>query len=69
MKEINIIITTTLVAILVWIGIEAQQVSRETFISESLLETTRGIDGTMDTRYLNSLENPANVQSTTSKRF
>ena len=62
MKELNIIITTTLLALLFWLGLEAGAVSRETFIGADLLETTLPIDGTIDTEYLIRLEDPANVQ-------
>lgn len=62
MRELNIIITTTLISLLVWVGIEVRQVSKESFINENLLETTLSIDGTIDTDYLIRLENPANVQ-------
>ena len=60
MKELNFIIITTLLAVLVWVGVEVRQISRETFVSKDLLETTRPIDGTIDTDYLSELE-PANV--------
>ena len=62
MKELNIIITTTLLALLFRLGLEARAVSRETFIGADLLETTLPIDGTIDTEYLIRLEDPANVQ-------
>lgn len=60
MKELNLIIITTLLALLVWVGVEAGQVSRETFVSKELLETTTPIDGTIDTDYLLRLK-PADV--------
>ena len=62
MKDINIIITTSLIAILVWVGVEARKVSREEFISPDLLETTIPIDGRIDVDYLIKLERPADVQ-------
>jgi len=55
MKELNLIIITTLIAALVWVGVEARQVSRETFVNKDLLETTLPIDGTIDTSYLMGL--------------
>lgn len=62
MKELNIIVTTTLLALLFWLGLEARTVSRETFIRADLLETTLPIDGTIDSEYLRTLEDPADVQ-------
>ena len=62
MKDLNVVIITTLIAILVWVGIEAGRVSRGEFINPDLLETTTPIDGKIDADYLIRLEQPANVQ-------
>ena len=62
MNELNVIIVTTLISLLIWVGVEARQVSRETFISPELLESTYPIDGTIDSDYLIRLDFPANVQ-------
>jgi len=62
MKELNIVITTTLIAILIFVGVEARKVSRGEFISPDPLETTTPIDGRIDTDYLIKLELPADVQ-------
>ncbi len=56
MREINLIIITTLVAILFWVGLQASEVLRERFVNEQLLEISLPINGTIDTDYLIKLE-------------
>ena len=61
MKELNLLLTTSLLALLFWIAFEVREASDETFINADLLEISQPIDGTIDIEYLMRLE-PADVQ-------
>lgn len=59
MKELNLLMTVTLIGLLFWVAAETGQVSRVTFVPDYLLETSLPIDGKIDVEYIVNIR-PAN---------
>lgn len=59
MKDLIIIITTTLIVALIWIGTETHNVASRQIVTDELLEISTPFNGRIDVDYLNNLEEPA----------
>lgn len=52
MRELNLLMITTLIGLLFWVAAETGRVSKVTFIPDYLLETSLPIDGKIDVEYI-----------------
>jgi len=55
MKDLVLLVTTTLIIVLVWTGVETARVAGQSFAPKDLLEIASPISATIDVDYLGSL--------------
>lgn len=59
MKDLLIIITTTLIVGLIWIGTEVHNIANQQVVTDELLEISTPFNGRIDVDYLKDLKEPA----------
>ena len=55
MKDLLVLVATTVIVVLVWTGVETTLIARQSFAPKNLLEISSPINGTIDTEYLKTL--------------
>jgi hypothetical protein len=58
MKDLIIVISTTLIAFIIWTAVETNKVANQSVVPKDLLEISLPINGRIDTEYLDSLKEP-----------
>lgn len=58
MKDLKIVIISTLIAFLIWTIVETSKVANQTIAPKDLLEISLPLNGRIDTQYLDSLKEP-----------
>lgn len=59
MKELLILLITTIITLIIWIGMGIKEIQSSPVISPKLLEKAIPINGKIDVEFLKELENPA----------
>ena len=59
MRDLLIILTTTLIIALIWIGTETHDIATRQVVTDDLLEISTPFNGRIDTEYLKGLKEPA----------
>lgn len=56
MKDLIVVILTTTIVVVIWVGMETTEIAEQNYIPENLLEISLPIDGTIDIEFLSSLK-------------